>query len=352
MPGDPIARACAIAGILAGRAVRDAIHAMPAEARATPTPSPLKPRMGPLARAVDQVGDTLGIEHLERLSRAIGYRIDLIVDERTGEVRSVGTAAGAEVIFAYMDAVDGTIKVGGLGNDPAQGRFRIANDGGWAAALAFTAPTRAALDQLTIGDFSVAALVDGNPTRYRAYPAEVIALSGDGGPCAIDVTDVALDAGTALPARRVFTSTNTVLNQSMVYLDSFQAFDRNTRLPGDEELAVELYRRLINRHDGGAFDVLRQYANLSALLRTMLGWRDEPVWIESQGGGFVVINENLFNLIPAVPVIAGAGGRCIDFDGRPLAARRLADGRTSIVYAANADLCAALQALVGGARRR
>jgi hypothetical protein len=139
----------------------------------------------------------------------------------------------------------------------------------------------------------------------------------------------------------------------MVYLDSFQAFDRDTRLEGDEELAVELYRALINRHDGGAFDVLRQYANLSALSRTMLGWRArEDAWLESQGGGFVVVNENLFNLIPAVPVILGAGGLAVDFEGRPLAERRLSDGRTSIVYAANAALCARLLALITEARHR
>jgi hypothetical protein len=85
----------------------------------------------------------------------------------------------------------------------------------------------------------------------------------------------------------------------------------------------------------------------------MLGWRDaaEGPWLESQGGGFVVVNENLFNLIPAVPVILGAGGLAVDFEGRPLAERRLTDGRTSIVYAANAPLCRRILALIAEARR-
>ena len=196
-------------------------------------------------------------------------------------------------------------------------------------------------------------IVDGNPPRYRAYPSELaVAVPGADGPLAYDVADAADWDGGPPPGRRVFTSTNTNLAQSMVYLDSFQAFDRETRQPGDEELAVELYRLLINRHEGGAFDVLRQYANLSALQRVLLGWRDGEQWIESQGGGFVVVNENMSNLVPAV-----RGRR-----RRRRALRRLRrppsrrapprDDRTSIVHAANDDMARALLAIVDQARRR
>jgi hypothetical protein len=343
------ARACVAAGIDAGRAIRQAVQDLPPFERAERVPSPLKPRVRELTRRVDLVGDTIGIARLERLSREVGHRIELIVDARAGVTHSIGPAAGPAVIHAYMDAVDGTIKVGGLGNDLVAGRFRTANDGGWAAALAFTAPTTAPLASLTIGDFSIATLVEGNPTRFQSAPQEVASLPETEGPVTYDVTAVrAWEPGSPLP-RRTFTTSNEDLSQCMVYLDSFQAFDRETRRAGDEDLAVELYRRLINRHEGGAFDVLRQYANLSALSRTMLGWREEPAWLESQGGAFVVVNENLFNLIPAVPVILGAGGLAVDFEGRPLAERRLTDGRTSIVYAANAALCERVLGLIAEA---
>jgi hypothetical protein len=102
---------------------------------------------------------------------------------------------------------------------------------------------------------------------------------------------------------------------------------------------MELYRLLTNRHDGGAFDVLRQYANLSALGRMLFGWRDPPVWVESQGGLYLVVNENVPNLIPSVPLVAGAGGVSLDFAGRPLRERPLAAGRTSVLHAANDALC-------------
>lgn len=318
--------------------------------RATKAPSPLKPRVRELARYVDHVGDAVGIEHLERLSCNIGYRIDLIVDPQRGDVHSLGTATGREIVFAYMDAVDGTIKVGGLGNDMENHRFRAASDGGWATAIAFTPPTTARLENLLVGDFRVAALVDGNPTRYPAYPQEVVTLPEDNGLATFDVAgEWEWRLGSAW-GKRTYTSTQTDLSQCMVYLDSFQAYDRETRMPGDEDLAVALYRLLINRHDGGAFDVLRQYANLSALQRVLLGWREPPVWIESQGAAFIALNENMFNLIPAVPIVLGAGGMCVDFDGRPLRERKILQGRTSIAYAANESICRDILGLIGKAK--
>ncbi|MFN8642388.1 MAG: hypothetical protein U0802_12320 [Candidatus Binatia bacterium] len=114
-------------------------------------------------------------------------------------------------------------------------------------------------------------------------------------------------------------------------------------------MTAELYRRLINRHEGGAFDVWRQYGNLSALLRTLLGWRGERPWVESPGGAFVVVNENLANLVPAVPLVLGAGGCSVDFAGRPLAARRLVDGRASVIHAANEVIRDRLLAIVRAA---
>jgi hypothetical protein len=86
------------------------------------------------------------------------------------------------------------------------------------------------------------------------------------------------------------------------------------------------------------------------LTRLLLGWREPPVWVESQGAASVVVNENLPNLIPAVAVVAGAGGVSVDFDGHPLAARRLVEGRTSVVHAANAALADRVLGLVRRAR--
>jgi hypothetical protein len=345
-----VLRACAVAGIEAGRAVRDTVQALALEERVARTPSLIKPRLRELTRNVDNVADMAAIRVLEALSARIGHRIELLIDASTGAIHSVGTAAGPRVVFAYLDAVDGTIKLGGLGNDLAAGRVRCANDGAWAAALAFTAPTDASLDQIRIADFTVAAVVEGNPTRYRAYPQEVVTVPELGRLVTFDVTGVPSWDTLTPPAPRVFTSSNTDLSQGMAYFDSFQAFDRETRRDGDGELAAEVYRWLLDRQSGGSFDVLRQYANLSALLHVMLGWRDDPIWFESQGAGFIVINENLANLIPAVPIVIGAGGIAVDFDGHPLAERRLVDGRVNVLYAANEHVCRALRARIDGAR--
>jgi hypothetical protein len=274
--------------------------------------------------------------HLERVGD------DDLLDDR-GTVETLGQDGRDEAIWVCFDAIDGTKKLAGIEPyDPT--RLAAANDGAWAATFAFTAPTAKRFDDIVLGDFAAAAVVDGNPTRWRSYPRDVITLPRAGG----GTSTVEIDAGVEHP---VYTSSCERLERCWVFLDSFQAFDRDSARPGDERLAVELYRRLIDRHaPGGAYDVLRQFGSLSALCRTMLGWRGEPVWLESQGGAFIVVNENLPNLIPSVVVIAGAGGLSVDFEGRPLASRRLGEGRTSVVHAANAPLLDACLRVVAAAR--
>ena len=54
---------------------------------------------------------------------------------------------------------------------------------------------------------------------------------------------------------------------------------------------MRLYALLMDRNAGGAFDVLREYGNLSSLIRVFLGWRDEPLFYEAQCGTFCVVGE-------------------------------------------------------------
>jgi hypothetical protein len=345
MPADTssVARACAEAALRAGREIRELVHGMPVEARGQATTSLLKPTGGYGARLVDARAEELGMAHLERLAAEIGVGIALLVEPGSLSVRRLGHAADGPLIWATMDVIDGTVKVAGLG--PSRpGRVALANDGAWAAAFAFTLPTAKPADALVLGDFVVAVVVDGNPPRWRTYPQDLVTLPCEDGPLTLEV----LDGG----ERRVFTTTNEELGQLWVSLDVFQAHDVATRRAGDVETGIELYRLLTDRHGDGAFDVLRQYANLSALARLLFGWREPPVWIESQGAGFIVVNENLPNLIPAVPLVAGAGGVSVDFEGRPLLGRRLGAGRTSVLHAANPTLRRRLLDVVAAARAR
>jgi hypothetical protein len=75
------------------------------------------------------------------------------------------------------------------------------------------------------------------------------------------------------------------------------------------------------------------------------------VWLESQGVAFLALNENMTNLIPAVPVITGAGGLAIDFDDRLLSERPLRSGRTSIVHVANPAIRRLIVEAIAHARR-
>jgi hypothetical protein len=338
---DAIARTCADAALAAGREIRALVHAMDPRERAVVRTPLLKPHGGYGARHVDAAAEELGLAHLERLSRDVGAAVEVLVDPAAGATHRIGH--GSRAIYASMDAIDGTVKVAGLGARHDD-RVRLANDGGWAAGFAFTAPTERRLADLSFGDFTVAVVVDGNPTRYRTYPQDLVTLPVADG--------VATWEATETPWRRVFTSTSTELGQLWSYLDVFQAYDFDTRRDGDERVGVELYRLLTDRHAGGAFDVLRQYANLSALGRILFGWREPPVWVESQGGAYVVVNENVPNLIPAVPLVAGAGGVSVDFEGAALRERPLTAGRTSVIHAANGELAMRLLALVSRARER
>jgi hypothetical protein len=347
----PPTHLCAIRAVDAGRRIRGALQAMPLSERGRRVGAALKPGAA-LVLQVDRAAEEIGVACLEQLADEIGHRLHLITDAMRGEVIVLGKATRREVVFAHLDAVDGTIKVGGLGNDLEAGRVRLANDGNWGVAAAFTAPTDRTLDALRFGDFVAAAVVDGNPLRYRAHPEEVVAVPTADGLVAYDVSAAPAVSASLRRAPRVFTSTTANLGQSIVYLDGFQAFDLDTRRSGDDVVAVELYRLLINRHAGGAFDISRQYGNLSALLHVLLGWRGAPPWMESQGAGFVVVNENLANLIPAMPIVAAAGGVSVDFEGRPMLERRLVDDRCSVVHAANPAMLEALMQLVATARSR
>lgn len=346
----PVTHICALRALAAGRRIRALVQGMPLAERAGRVDAVLKPGAA-LTLQVDRAAEEVGLVCFEQLAAEIGYRIHLIADAVKGEVIELGSARQREIVFAHLDAVDGTIKVGGLGNDLAAGRVRVAGDGNWGVAAAFSEPTQKLLSALRFGDFVVAVVVDGNPLRYRAHPEEVIAVPAEHGTVAYDVGDAPAVSATLRRAPRVYTSTTSTLGQSTVYYDGFQAFDLDTRRPGDDMVAAEMYRLLINRHEGGAFDITRQYGNLSALLHALLGWRGEPPWMESQGAGFVVVNENMPNLIPAMPIVAGAGGLSVDFDGRPMAEHRLIDGRRSVIHAANAAMRDALLALVARARR-
>lgn len=337
---DPLARRCADVALAAGRDIRALVHGMDPRRRADERIPLLKPGGGYGARHVDAAAEEVGLAHLEALARETGCAVELVVDPAARLTHRLGR--GSRVIWSSMDAIDGTVKVAGLGPRHPD-RLGLGNDGGWATGFAFTLPTERRLDDLAFGDFVIGVVVDGNPTRYRAYPQDLAALPA---PHGIETWEA-----TESPWRRVFTTSATDLGQLWSYLDVFQAYDRDTRLPGDEALGVELYRRLTNRHEGGAFDVLRQYANLSALGRVLFGWREPPVWRESQGGAFLVVNENVPNLIPSVPLVAGAGGVSTDFDGAALLGRPLAAGRTSVVHAANPAVHGAVMGLIATARR-
>jgi hypothetical protein len=325
-----------------GYAVRETVNSMPFSERSVRTTSILKPEATGRATLADAKGEEEGVKILDKLSKEIRHNIHLIVNPSNGSLYKIGSSTSDKVVFAYMDAVDGTWKVAGIGGPKYQ-----SNDGNWGTGVALTMPTSASLEQLTIGDFKTAAITTGNPRKYACAPDDVFASPDANGNLAS--YSVAQSICAMPEIRPVYTSTQQKLSQAFGYYDAFQGFDRQTAPAGTEDLTARLWRLLENRNEGGCFDLIRSYGNLSACACDMLGWRDETL-PESAGGIFVALNESLPNLIPAVPIIIGAGGIALDFDGNPLQERKLTAPRTNIIYIANEALKGQVMPLIEKAK--
>lgn len=307
--------------------IRKEINKIPREQRGNLTNSILKPEEGEKSKLVDAKGEEIGFRYLKFLNKILNIPIGIIIDPKEEKVYEIGRFGSQEVVWCYFDPVDGTLKLSGLGNDPKNNIYRVGNNGCWASGIAFTLPTNKDIRELKIEDFIIAGIVDGNPTQYRSYPTNAICYPDSKGNLRTFEKDEKTNKLYPL-----LTSTQTNLGQATVLLDNFQAYDRNTAQPGSEELAVEIYRRISNRNEDGAFDIVRMYTNLGELLRQNL---EREGMYEPQGIGAITINENLSNLIPTTPVIEGAGGYVVDFEGNPIRERYLTSERPNVIIAAN-----------------
>ena len=89
------------------------------------------------------------------------------------------------------------------------------------------------------------------------------------------------------------------------------------------------------------------YGNMGEVLRQLLEREIGP--IEPQSVGSITLNENLPNLIPITPIIEGAGGQVVDFDGKPIRERKLKSGRPNVIIAANSSILDSLKEIVASA---
>ncbi len=325
----------AMKGIEICNAVCSTVHAIPFNKRYEPCASVLKQQQDSenaeekTSKYADAEAERVGLKILESLAEQTCHPISLILDINNSKTRLIGKEPDdGRRVYTYFDAVDGTVSVAGLGG----GQYS-ANSGNWGIGIAFTVPTSKSIDDLVIGDFIVAIAAEGNTRKHLCNPCLAVVRPGDWGNSYEMIT---IDAA-GYPLR---TSDQTKINQTFCYYDSFQAFDRETngcelgKICQKEALAKRLFGHLINRHDGGFFGVKSEYGSISACVANMLGW-EQPNMPKSQGGAFLSLNENLANLIPLVPIIEGAGGIATDFDGNPLAQRKLTSGRPDVILAAN-----------------
>jgi hypothetical protein len=104
----------------------------------------------------DVEGERVALELLTAAAAELGHRICVVGDPSRSYHVAVGPAAdaaapeAAATIWCYLDAVDGTLKLSGLGNTSSC--LRAVNDGSWAVGIAFTDPTTSPISELTLGD--------------------------------------------------------------------------------------------------------------------------------------------------------------------------------------------------------
>lgn len=328
-----------------GFSVRKVVNSLPRNKRADLGTSVLKPYEAGKSKMADIVGERAGFEILERLSKNIGHPIYVIMnDPSSGQYQKIGGESDT-VVWCSFDAVDGTVKVAGLGNDPSHSIYRVGGNGFWGAGVAFTRPISSDVHGLRVGDFVSSALVQGNPQMYREHPPNAFCFHDDSG--VLRTFEADEKVGGHRYSLTVSSQTN--ISQSMINFESFQGYDRNSAPRECEGLAVEIFKRICNRNDGGAFDYVRFYANISEVLCQLLERKDGG--IEPQGAGAITLNENYASSIPFTPIIEGAGGFVVDFFGHPVRDRLVTSSRPNVVIAANEEILKSLLGIVQSSMR-
>ena len=168
---DPVLERCAVAALAAGRAIREAVHAMPPAARGRPAPAALKPGEQ-IVLAVDAAAEAVGprapraAERRHRLSDRAGRRCDAR-HAAHGRQRRRRRARVRDARRRRRHHQGRRPRQ----RPPTAARCGSPTTAAGASPSAFTAPTGRRSTRCRFGDFVVAAVVDGNPPRYRAHPA-------------------------------------------------------------------------------------------------------------------------------------------------------------------------------------
>ncbi|MDO8509313.1 MAG: hypothetical protein Q7S27_06560 [Nanoarchaeota archaeon] len=313
-------------GLNIGLEVRNTINGLNYKERADICPSILK---GEKTKNVDAIGEKISIKSLEALSEELSIPIRLIIEPTKNSFYDIGSLKGEDKMNVYLDPVDGTIKLAGLGN--SQDVLRMVNDGVWGFGISFTMPTKKPIEDLQIKDFIYSAIVDGNPSLHNVFPTNAFTKNPNRKIMTYEKLENKKFNYQKNEHVLLTTSTQENLAQGIIGYDAFQGFDRNSAPRETEELALKVYKKLSNRNEGGAFDLWRIYGEFGDILRTQLGYKE----LEPQGVGRVILNNHLGNAIPTYSILIGAGASIVDFSGRDIGERKINEGRTNMICAAN-----------------
>lgn len=317
--------------ILIGRKVCNKINNMSYLERIKFGKSLLK---GEKTRMVDIIGEKIIFKRLKKIARENDLFFLVIIDVDSKKVYPIGEPK-KKIIYCVPDPVDGTIKVTGLGSEDEMARS--GDDDVWGFSISFTKPLDKKLEDLEVKDFVYSTIIDGNPSKYYAYPLNATSFPTKGNVQTLGIFEKNIfgyKKGETIP---LYTSNCKNLSRGIVCFDAFQGFDRKTAKPGTEELSIKIFSKLINRNEGGAFDIWKIYGTCADFLRNMIGYRTKKLF-GPQGVARIATNDALTNYLPIYSIAKGAGGEVIDLNGEDVGNKKLFGERPNTLFVANSEI--------------
>jgi len=216
-------------GVKIGKKIRKLVAKTPIKKRAKRIPSATKKRY---SQYIDAAAEELAFKELKRFGKKHAITIKAVQANQKLTPILIHDAATKKVVYCLLDAIDGTIKITGLGNQ--RNKVRVVNDGAWAFSIAFTEATQKDSQKLTFKDFKAAALVDGNPSPSKAFPEIALTYPVKGKLQTFDGK-----------GKRLYTSSNTDLQQNFIHIDFFQRKQKNKQQNSIQNLQIVMKEVLL-----------------------------------------------------------------------------------------------------------
>lgn len=328
-----------------GIKIREEMHKVPYKKRGQLGKSILK---GEETFYADILGEEIAFSMIKDFAKRHEINFKIILDLKNSRTYDINFGDESDPIYCFLDPVDGTLKVTGLRK--SNSRTQIGSDGAWGCGISFTKPTTKMLQDIKVGDFIYSALVEGCPPMYDGtYPTNAFTVVNNKEVQSYERLErdkYGYKKGSIL---KLTTSSQERMDKAVICLDAFETFDGRPETretignPG--KFAGDVYKLIVNTHEGGAFAVWSAYGAAAEYLRQLFGY-DNPNLPDAMGSARIALNDDWGNCIPCYSIFKGAGGEASDWRGSDLGDHNLSEKRTNVVFTANSSIKNKIFALI------